>query len=126
MTRNNELSPRQRAVVAALASGLDKQGAAAVVGIRPETVSRWLRLAAFRDGLRDAGDETLATVTRRLTGGAGDMLSVLESIAKDKGQPAAVRVRAALGWLERTERAMELHELAERIAELEKANEKTD
>jgi len=119
MTSGGELSARQRAVIAALASGLDKQDAAAVVGIQPSTVSRYLREPLFCAELRAAQDETLATVTRRMTGGALDMLTVLESIAKDKEQPPSVRVRAALGWLERTHRLLELHDLTERVAKLE-------
>lgn len=105
--------------MAALVSGLSKQEAAATVGVRPETVSRYLRDPCVRAALRDAQGDMLGDVVRTMTAGSRDMLDVLRGVAHDADMPPSVRVRAALGWLEQAWRARELVDLDARIRELE-------
>lgn len=120
MPSKSELSARKRAVVAGLVSGLSKQGAAGAVGIRPETVSRYMRDPVFRSALQLAQDEGLAHVARRMVAGAGEMLDVLASVATDSGMPPGVRIRAASVWLAEQWRALELRDLAGRVEALER------
>lgn len=124
MGSKTELSPREQAVVAALAAGLSKQEAAQTVGIRPQTVSRYLRNPLVRVALKDAQSESLGQVTRRMNQGCNRALDILQRVMADGEMPPAVRVRAALGWLEQAWKARELHELSERIGELERRIEK--
>lgn len=119
MSSATQLSPRQRAGIAGLVSGLDKAEVAETLGIRPQTLSRWLRQPLFRHELAQAQDAAVGDVTRRISAGAGDMLAVLSAVAQDKAMPPAVRVRAALGWLAQVWKARELGELTERLAALE-------
>ena len=119
MTSKVQPSTKQRAAIALLAQGVAKQTVAAELDVRPWTVSKWLRDPVFVDGLRQAQDEALGRVARRLTEGGAEMLDILGDIARDKKLSATVRVRAALGWLGQLWRAVELHDLAERIAALE-------
>ena len=120
MRSNTDLSPRKRAGVAALVSGLSKQEAAATVGVRPQTVSRYMREPLFRAALAEAQDQGLGQVTRRMSAGATTALDVLHQVMKDSAMPSAVRVRAALGWLDHAWKARELNEITERIGELER------
>ena len=120
MTSAGDLSTTQRVVIAALVAGLSKQEAAESAGVRPATVSRYLRQPRFRAALREAQDDALGSVTREMTAGASDMLEVLQSVAQDATMPPAVRVRASLGWLAQVWRAVELHDLALRLDELER------
>ena len=113
------LSTRKRAAIAALVAGLNKQETAEVIGIRPGSVSRYFQDPLFVAALREAQDQALSGVAREMTAGAGDMLQVLHTIATSLGMPPAVRVRAALGWLGAMWKAVELHELTARLAELE-------
>jgi len=119
MGSGSGLSPRKQAVVAALAAGLSKQEAAETVGVRPQTVSRYMRDPLVQAALRDAQGQVLGQVTRRMTGGANQALDTLQSIMADKTMPPAVRVRAALGWLAEAWRARELNDLEARVAALE-------
>jgi FixJ family two-component response regulator len=65
MSTNGRLSSRERAVVAALAAGLTKKEAAATIGIRPETVSRYLRDPYVCAALKEAQDQSLAVNVNR-------------------------------------------------------------
>lgn len=119
MSRRGKLSPRERAAVAALASGLSKTDAAASVGIRPETLSRYLRDPHVRDALVKAQDEAFSQLSRRMNANSNQMLDVLIGIAQSDDMPPSVRVRAALGWLDGAWKAWELLTLTRRVRSLE-------
>ncbi len=120
MSTRGQLSSRERAVVAALAAGLTKKEAAATVGVRPETVSRYLRDPQVCAAIKEAQDQSLAQITRRMGAGSNTALDVLQAVMADAAMAPAVRVRAALGWLEQAWKARELSELTERVSELER------
>ena len=115
-----KLTARQRAAIAGLSAGLDKQDVAATVGVRPQTISRYMRDPLFVAALREAQGDILGQVTRRMTDGANQALDVLQSVMKDKAMSPSVRVRAALGWLDQAWRARELNDIEERLADLER------
>ena len=119
MSRTVKLSSRKMAAIAALVSGLSKSEVAQTIGIRPETLSRYLQQPAFRLALAQASDQSLAEVSRTMLSGAGQMLGVLREVATDKGMAPAVRVRACLGWLDQMVKVRELTDLAGRIQVLE-------
>lgn len=119
MSRRGELTARHRAVIEGLVQGKAKTRVAGELGIRRETITRYLRNPHFVAALRQAQDEALAGVTRRMRAGADTMLAVLATVATDKKESTHVRVRAALGWLAQLWRALELQDLSERVAKLE-------
>ena len=118
---SSKLSSRHQAVIAALVAGLSKGEAARVVGCRPETVSRYLRDPRFRHALSAAQDGTLAQVTARMIEGSNLALDTLCDVMGDPAMPPAVRVRAALGWIEQAGKHRESVDLAERVGLLEQA-----
>ena len=123
MTRQSDLTTRQRAAIAALVTGATQEAAAEAVGVKARTLRRWQERPLFVAELRAAQDAALSDVTRELADGAKDMLTVLRAVAKDSSMPPHVRVRASLGWLGQLWRARELDELAARIATLEERME---
>lgn len=114
------LTPRKRAVLAAIAAGLSQVDAAKATGISCPTVSRYVADPVFQAALRDAQDATLGQITLRMTDGSNAALDLLQSVMADQGIAPAVRVRAALGWLDAAWKARELHDIEQRIAELER------
>jgi hypothetical protein len=105
--------------VALLAQGKAKQDVASELGVRPWTLSRWLRSPVFAAAVHQAQDDALASATRKLESDAGDLLNVLRECALDKGVAPGVRVRAVEVWLTALFRAREMFELNERIQKLE-------
>ena len=125
MGSESALSIRKRNVIRALVAGQSHAQAAKAAGVRATTVSRYLAAPRFRAQLAAAQDVALGGVSRRLQAGANDMLDVLAEMARDKGVPASVRVRAAAEWLAQMWRAREFGELARRLAAIEKVLEVT-
>ena len=120
MMQKTQLSPRQRAVLGALTSGLNQKETAETVGLSRATVNRYAQDPLFQAALRDAESEMLGQLSRRLIYGADDMLDVLAQLAKDQQTPAAVRCRAVQVWLDNKWRARDQFELEERMAAIER------
>ena len=119
MTSRAALTLRKRRAIECLVRGLSKQATAETVGVQPSTISRYMRDAKFVASLREAQSQALGEVGRSLVAGSRAMLAVLAKMAADETTPSSVRVRAALGWLAQVWRAVELGDLAQRIAALE-------
>lgn len=118
---NGTLTPRQRALVAALASGKSGRDAARAIGMSERQFWRHMENPLVRAALVAAQDEALGDVVRQMNAGAADALEVLREVMADKRQPAGVRVRAAAIWLEQGFRAREMLDLATRLTVLEEA-----
>lgn len=123
-TLNGTLRPAQRRFVERLAEGQSIAAAGKAVGVSRRTAYRWASDPKVRVTLAALQDAALGDVARRLQAGARNMLAVLETVATDTDETAAVRLRAALGWLDLSFRATELLDLAQRMAELEEAIER--
>lgn len=119
MTSSDELSARRRRAIVGLCAGLSKQAVAADIGVKPRTISRYLRDPLFRAQLAQAQDGALSVVVATMTAGARDMLAVLRAVANDAHMPAGVRVRASIGWLTALIRTREHHDVIERLIALE-------
>ena len=74
---------------------------------------------AIRAQIREFESERMRAVARRAAALGGSAVTVLATIANDKGQPAAARVSAARALLDTMIRVGELADLQERIAALE-------
>jgi len=82
---------------------------------------RWLTQTAFADSYRAARRESVNQATARLQHAATDAVRTLVDVMKDTTATHAARVAAARTVLEETRRAVELDDLAERVATLEAA-----
>lgn len=123
----DRLTARQRAFVAGLAAGLTPVDAGAAVGVSERTARRYMAEPKVRAAIRQAQDDALGDVTRKLNADSRRMLDVLLSIARDTETAAGVRVSACRAWLDVAFKARELLDLAERMGELERRlQEKND
>ncbi len=117
--QTDRLTTRQRAFVAGLAAGLSPVDAGAGVGISERTVRRYMAAPKVRAAIRQAQDDALGDVVRKLNADSRQMLDVLLSIARDTETAAGVRVSACRAWLDTAFKARELLDLTARVVELE-------
>jgi hypothetical protein len=116
------LTGKQAAAVAALLTERTVEAAAAKAGIAAPTLFRWLRDeafgAAYRAARRAVVDSAIGGLQRLTVEAVGALQAVLTGAAAD-----AVKVRAALGVLDMAFRGVELADLADRVAGLERQQE---
>ncbi len=115
------LTSKQRKAIEALLEGAKVKEAALVAGVSTRTLQRWREQEAFALELHQRNTHAIKDAAMRLTAHFDDMLDVLLAIAKDEQgmYSESVRVRAALGWIDRQIRMMETTEVLERILRLE-------
>ena len=116
-----KLTSTQRKAIEALLEGAKVKEAALVAGVSTRTLQRWREQEAFALELHQRNTHAIKDAAMRLTAHFDDMLDVLLAIAKDEQgmYSESVRVRAALGWIDRQIRMMETTEVLERILRLE-------
>lgn len=117
-----KLTTKQRKGLEALLAGAKVKDAALKAGVATRTIQRWRdENEAFAFELQRLSTQATKDAARRLTGNMDDMLDVLLKIANDeRGMvPPGVRVRAALGWIDRQARLVEMAEILERLEALE-------
>jgi hypothetical protein len=113
------LTPRQRKAIEALLAGAKLNEAAVAAGVHPRTLSRWKEQEAFAFHLRRLSTLAVKDAATRLTGGMDAMLDVLQEVALDDEAPRHVRIRAALGWIDRQTKLVEVADILERLESLE-------
>jgi hypothetical protein len=116
---SGKLTPKQERAIASLLSQPTIEAAAESLGVNPATIHRWLSDPAFADAYRDARRAAVTQAVTRLQQVSGAAVGVLVQVMADKANPASTRVNAAKTVLEFSFRAVELEDLAERIAALE-------
>src|SRR3954470_21456777 len=121
---SNESSAKYRpradaVIIAALAAGATQGGAAEQAGVSVSTVQRRLQDESFRAEVDAARREMMSRTVGLLAEAATGAVAVLVEIAGDDAQPAGARVTAARSILSAQHQAVELVELATRVAELE-------
>lgn len=114
------VTARQTRAVLALLSAPSHEEAAQAAGISHTTLYRWLAhdelfIDAYREARRVAVEQAIA----RLQQSSSEAVEVLRSIMQGQGHPAAARVTAARTVLEMSLKAVELEEIAGRLAALE-------
>jgi hypothetical protein len=114
-----KLTPKQERTIAALLAHPTVDGAAEALGINASTVYRWLQVPAFDTAYRQARREAVSVAIGRLQQVSGAMVGVLVQVAADKKIAPSVRVAAASKVIDLAIRAVELEDLAARIAALE-------
>ena len=116
---DDNLTPiQERAIVALLANSTIKR-AAKSVGIDDATLWRWLQDKHFHAAYRAARRESVSQAIARLQQASTEAVNTLREIVKDKQQPAPARVSAAKAILEFSIKAVEIEDMAERLAEVE-------
>jgi len=121
MAQDDTLTARQRRVLSALLSEPTVKGAAEVAGVGRKTVYRYLADPAFHKALREAQGERLKMAVARMT---GLLEKALDAIGLDLGpghDKAQVRLRAAGLVLRHYPGLLEVHDLEDRVASLERA-----
>lgn len=120
-SHQDELSPKQRAAVAALVAGTPRGvlGAAEAAGVSEQALHRWLKQPAFRAALAAAQEDAIAGAVRELTGLAASAVDVLRAVMDDSNASDGVRVRAAVAALELLLRLRDSVEFERRLAALE-------
>lgn len=121
MTKNGNLTPRQRSAITALLTERNIRAAARKAGVGERTLHRWLDSdAAFQTALWEAETEAISAAVRQLAEFAGEAVEALKVIVRDKKTPAAVKVQAANIVLNRLLPMREAIDVEKRLAALEK------
>jgi transposase-like protein len=116
---DSKLTPiQERAIVALLANSTIKR-AAKSIGVDETTLWRWLQDKDFHTAYRTARRESVSQAIARLQQASSEAVNTLREIVKDKQQPAPARVSAAKAILEFSIKAVEIEDMAERLAQVE-------
>ena len=107
---------REEAIAALLAQPTIVEAARAV-GVWEKTLRRWLQDPAFASSYRAARRQVTENALLALQRAAGEAVATLSRNLQPP-TPASVQVRAALGILDQTFKAVELLDLQNDIAEL--------
>jgi hypothetical protein len=113
------LTWKQKKALSSLLTGAKVKDAALVAGVAERTVYRWQTEEAFALELHRRSTLATKDAARRLTTGLDDMLDVIMDIALDEEASRHVRLRAALGWIDRQYKVVELADVLERLDMLE-------
>jgi transposase-like protein len=116
---DNHLTPIQERAIVALLSNSTIKRAAKAIGVDDATLWRWLQDKDFHNAYRAARRESVSQAIARLQQASSEAVNTLREIVKDKGQPAPARVSAAKAILEFSIKAVEIEDMAERLAQVE-------
>jgi hypothetical protein len=121
MAENDTLTSRQRRTIAALLQARTVEDAAGLAHVAKRTVFRWLGEPSFIAELRQAEGDVISGATRALIADLKANHETLRAIRDDQGQPASVRLRAAVALDDALLRWRELQNVEQRLAVLEEA-----
>lgn len=113
MTEKLTLTENQYAVIEGLLTCATRKEAARQAGVSRETLYKYLRNPNFVAELRKYQEAILSGVVSSMIGLAEESVKALRDILSNKRVSAAVRVRAALGWLSQMHKFSELRVLSE-------------
>ena len=116
---SENLTGRQLTAIDAMLTGAGHNDAAAAAGVTARTLRRWRSSPAFRTELTTRATEALDDVTRQLSAAAGDAAGVMRAILTDDDASPLVRLRAADLVLSHNTRLLELHNLLQRLDDME-------
>jgi len=116
---------KKEAAIAALLTHRSIEDAARAVDLTPSTLVRWLKFPDFVKEYRAARREVVNQSVARLQQATGAAGTVMLKLMMDPNVPAAVRLRAAECVFDRAFQGVEIEDLEERVAELERAADAT-
>src|SRR5258708_8010274 len=112
----------EQAIVALLTQRTQEE-AARVAGVGIATLLRWQKLPEFQVAYREAKRAAFSQSIARLHQMSSAAVSTLGKIMGDANAPASTRVRAADSILNHTTKAIEIEDIAARVAALEQATQ---
>jgi hypothetical protein len=124
MTGHGSKFPRKmEQAVAALLTARNHDEAAKSVGISLKTLQRWQKEPEFEKALRDARMTAFRQTMARLQQASVPAVTTLLKLLVDSGSPASVKARCAYYILDQMRKGIEIEEIEERVAELERTAE---
>jgi transposase-like protein len=120
----SKFNQKKEEAIAALLTQRNIEEAARACGIAPSTLLRWMKEPEFDAAYRQARRAGYSQSVGRLQQASTAAVSTLLKIMVDPATPPATRVRSAESVLSHAEKAIELEDIAARLAELERVVEK--
>lgn len=115
------LKPRQTKALAALLETGTISAAAEAAGVSRETLGKWMQEEDFRAALRATEDESIRTMTIRLTAKVDAAIDKVFALIADPKTPPSVQLRAADTILQRVLELRELSIVEDRLSAIETA-----
>jgi hypothetical protein len=116
---DSKLTPiQERAIVALLANSTIKR-AAKSIGVDETTLWRWLQDKDFHAAYRAARHECVSQSIARLQQVSTEAVNTLREVMRDKTAKGSERVSAAKAILDFSIKAVEIEDMAERLAQVE-------
>ena len=117
--QNSDLTPKQEKAIGALLSQPTMEEAAEAAGVNRATIFRWLQQEEFQTAYTQVRRESVKHAIARLQNRSSEAVEVLAEIMKDEMNAPSARVSAAKAIIEYSIKAVEVEDLAKRLAELE-------
>jgi hypothetical protein len=117
--QKSDLTPKQEKAIGALLSHQTIDEAAQAASINRATVFRWLQQKEFHAAYMQARRESVKHAIARLQNRTSEAVEVLAEIMSDITNAPSARVSAAKTIIDYSIKAVEVEDLAERLAELE-------
>ena len=116
---------KKEEAIAALLTNRNIEEAARAIGIAPNTLLNWMKLAEFQAAYREARRAAFGQSIARLQQGTSAAATTLLKTMIDADTPASVKVRAAEAILNHAAKAIEIEDIEARVTALEQAAERT-
>ena len=116
-----KLARKQEDAIAALLSQRNVDEAARAAGVGARTLWRWQQDPGFQAAYRKARREAFGQCIARLQQASGAAVSAVLKVMVDPSTPASTRLRAADIVLARSAQAIEIEQIEERLAKLERS-----
>jgi hypothetical protein len=107
-----------------LANGFRVKRVAEKTEVPVRTIGAWQQEEQFRARMTELREQSMTTVLGRLSRYGAGAVRTLWKISQDATQRGSVRVAAATALLVHQHRGIELHDLADKVAELERRQAK--
>ena len=119
--RDRNLTPCQSVALKAFLEGNNWETTAKIAGCHVSSITRWMRLPAFREAINDATNLGFSEAGTRLSGSAYRAACTLDRVMMDESTKPEVKVKAALEILNYALKLSENMDLQNRIRLLEQA-----
>ena len=120
-----KLKPKQQAAILALLSNRTVEDAARVAKVSPRTLYRWQQEPQFNAAYRKARRASFGQAAARLQQASSAAVSTILKVMVDPGTSASTKLRAADSVLDHGAKALELEDIAARVAALEQATQQS-
>jgi hypothetical protein len=102
MSPDSPQNAAQQKVLALIAAGSTARAAAEAAGVHRNTVANWLCSSEFREAMAEAQYEKALAVRDHADSLAAEAYNVIRAMLTDPAVPAAIRLKAALGLIDRS------------------------